>query len=551
MSKKAFSIPEGELQVAHRRVESFGKRFGQAHLVFACHAAFPLALTPDLLYCLWANFQCDIKGRVLEIPWIAVADLLVSALLSEVGYEIYQMDRVVRNILLNRLKEDENFGQQRISELAQFLLAFVQPQWESDDPDLRDFALAQQWTALAYTKPTEAVRLIAEAYPVSFESGTELVRMESLVKTLAQPLAEFQTLLIYASSLGNFARGKLETAVAQLREVPKKGNAIEVAGVSLLIPKQIQTPLWQQKAKSPTVYKPQRLPAPANMTLTSFDFEVVTVNAQGQVTEQRKSQAKFFSQDLGNGVSLDMVAIPGGTFIMGSPPSGKESPNRERPQHEVTVPPFFMGKYQVTQAQWRVVAEWEPVERELDVNPAYFKDREDSDLRPVEQVSWYDAKEFCARLSQKTKRDYRLPTEAEWEYACRAGTTTPFHFGATITGELANYFARQTYAEEPKGKYRRQTTPVGSFPPNSFGLYDMHGNVWEWCADTWHENYDGAPADGSAWLSDENYYCLPRGGSWNDPPPYCRSAFRSSLNPVGRYSGNVGLRVVRAAPRTH
>ena len=265
MSKKASSKQEGELQVAHRRIESFGKRFGQAHLVFACHAAFPLALTPDLLYCLWANFQCDIKGRVLEIPWIAVADLLVSGLLSEVGYETYQMDRVVRNLLLNDLEEDENFGQQRISELAQFLLAFVQPQLKSDDPDLRDFALAQRWTALAYTQPTEAVRQLAKAYRVSLESGTELVRMESLVKTLAQPLAEFQPLLIYASSLGNFARGKLETAAAQLREVPKKGNAIEVAGVNLLIPKQIQTPLWQQKAESPTLYKPQRLPAPANM----------------------------------------------------------------------------------------------------------------------------------------------------------------------------------------------------------------------------------------------------------------------------------------------
>jgi formylglycine-generating enzyme required for sulfatase activity len=139
-----------------------------------------------------------------------------------------------------------------------------------------------------------------------------------------------------------------------------------------------------------------------------------------------------------------------------------------------------------------------------------------------------------------TGKEYRLPSEAEWEYACRAGTTTPFHFGETITGELANYNASRTYADEPKGEYRQQTTPVGQFPPNAFGLYDMHGNVWEWCLDPWHENYQGEPPrDGSVVL---------RGGSWFNDPYHCRSACRRSFR-RGYYDGR-GFRVVCGAGRT-
>ncbi|MCZ8249005.1 formylglycine-generating enzyme family protein, partial [Microcystis sp. LE19-195.1E] len=230
---------------------------------------------------------------------------------------------------------------------------------------------------------------------------------------------------------------------------------------------------------------------------------------------------------------------------------------KERPQHEVTVPPFFMGKYPITQAQWKAIASRTDlkVKQDLGFNPAYFKDRPDSDRRPVEQVKWYEAIEFCARLSKLTGREYRLPSEAEWEYACRAGTTTPFYFGETITGELANYNASNTYADEPKGEYREQTTPVGQFPPNAFGLYDMHGNVWEWCADTWHDNYEGAPTDGSVWTENgDDNRSLPRGGSCFLNPAYCRSAFRdysSYRRDVNDLSNiNRGFRVVCGAGRT-
>ncbi len=302
-------------------------------------------------------------------------------------------------------------------------------------------------------------------------------------------------------------------------------------------------------------------PKPSQETgLKVFNFEVVRVNAKGEQIKKESKQSQYFAQDLGNGITLEMVAIPGGTFTMGTEDEeierlvkkfNWEGFRRERPQHEVTVPPFFMGKYPITQAQWKAIASRTDlkVKQDLDFNPAYFKDRPDSDRRPVEQVNWYDAIEFCARLSKLTVREYRLPSEAEWEYACRAGTTTPFYFGETITGELANYKSGETYADEPNGEYRRQTTPVGQFPPNAFGLYDMHGNVWEWCADTWHDNYHGAPTDGSVWTEngDDNCSSL-RGGSWSFNPA-CRSAYRFDL-PRRVYYYEFGFRVVCGAGRT-
>jgi CHASE2 domain-containing sensor protein len=229
-------------EIAKRRIESFEKRFGKAHLYLAYHAAFPLSLTPDLLYRLWANFQRDIHGEVLGIPWIAVADLLLSSLFNEVGHELYEMDLAVRNELLSRLKEDEKFAQQRINELSDFLLEYVRQQLQSDDPDIRDFAQVQQWTALAYTQPNEAARELALAFSkLDHKDTTELVRMASLAETFAEPLAEFQPLLIYARGMEKFARGNLKDAIDRLREVPKKGNVIQVAGVDLPIPEQLQT----------------------------------------------------------------------------------------------------------------------------------------------------------------------------------------------------------------------------------------------------------------------------------------------------------------------
>ncbi|MBE7385845.1 MAG: formylglycine-generating enzyme family protein [Leptolyngbya sp. SIO1E4] len=280
---------------------------------------------------------------------------------------------------------------------------------------------------------------------------------------------------------------------------------------------------------------------------------------------RHKTVAQHFIEKLSDGIDLDMVLIqgstflagmslvdenaPNGTFLMGSPENELERYDDEGPQHEVTVPTFFMGKFPITQAQWRIVAATYPqAQRSLDPNPAHFK----GDNRPVESVSWYDAVEFCTRLSQKTGRTYRLPSEAEWEYACRAGTNTPFHCGETITTDLANYNGDK-YGRGPEGKNREETTDVGSLSnPNAFGLYDIHGNVWEWCLDHWHNNYEGnPPTDGSAWLfssesGESDRSRVLRGSSWYSNPRDCRSACRDNDLPAERFNNN-GFRVVCSA----
>ncbi len=276
------------------------------------------------------------------------------------------------------------------------------------------------------------------------------------------------------------------------------------------------------------------------------------------IIERYRQTGLYFVEDLGHGIGLEMVLIPGGSFMMGSPEDELERSDSESPQHLVNVKEFCMGKYPVTQAQWKAVAALRKVSKDLDTDPSNFK----GDDRPVETVSWYDAVEFCDRLAAHTKRQYRLPSEAEWEYACRAGTKTPFHFGETITSELANYDANDTYGVGVKGTYRNETTEVGSFGvANAFGLYDMHGNVGEWCLDDWHGNYKNAPTDGGAWfdseddnLSQKSGNALLRGGSWFYTPGSCRSAYRFNLDravPDDIYLLlNLGFRVVCAFGRS-
>ena len=247
--------------------------------------------------------------------------------------------------------------------------------------------------------------------------------------------------------------------------------------------------------------------------------------------------ALSFTEDLGKGVKLEMIAIPGGTFLMGSPENEVERFSDESPQHEVTVPGFFIGKYQLTQLQYQTI---------MGTNPSYFK----GDNRPVEGVCWEDAVKFCQKLNHRTLGNYRLPSEAEWEYACRAGTKTPFHFGDNVTTDLVNYNGNYPYSSAPKGKYREQTTDVGIFPPNAFGLYDMHGNVWEWCEDERHENYINAPTDGSSWQSRISLgQKVLRGGCWHDYARYCRSACRLK-SPCCSRNYFYGFRVVLSPSRS-
>jgi formylglycine-generating enzyme required for sulfatase activity/tRNA A-37 threonylcarbamoyl transferase component Bud32 len=234
------------------------------------------------------------------------------------------------------------------------------------------------------------------------------------------------------------------------------------------------------------------------------------------------------SLDLGGGVTLALAQIPAGEFLMGSPPS-EVGRSANEIQHKVTLTrPVFMSSCQITQTQYQQV---------MGVNPSEFTDPDN----PVENVSWDDAQEFCRRVSAKTGKLLRLPTEAEWEHACRAGTTTPFHFGDTISVEQANYDGNFTYGNGQKGIYRQKTTPAGSFPPNNWGLHDMHANIWEWCQD-WYAPYT-ADAVTDPRGPETGKFRVMRGGSWNYRPALCRSATRY-WDPPHERSSRRGFRVV-------
>ncbi len=288
-------------------------------------------------------------------------------------------------------------------------------------------------------------------------------------------------------------------------------------------------------------------PTTTEVKLIPFEFETISLEAKPFIgflirvtTTSNNHTGKCFIEDLGNNVLLEMVSIPAGNFMMGSNNNELERGKDENPQHRVKIMSFYMSKYPITQAQWKAVAQLKQVNRSLESNPSFFK----GDDLPVEKVSWYDAVEFCDRLSQYTGKKYRLPSEAQWEYACRGGTNTPFFCGDIITTDVANYDGRKGYGIKGSGKYLKKTTPVTTFCANPFGLYDVHGNVWEWCQDHYAPNYQGKPTDGSAYRSMmSNQPRVVRGGSWSLTPDYCRSAKRSSYTPESSYNF-VGFRVI-------
>ena len=246
--------------------------------------------------------------------------------------------------------------------------------------------------------------------------------------------------------------------------------------------------------------------------MQTIEFETPTLVEKGEIIARTRHTAEQFTEDLGNGLSLELIVIPAGVFQMGSPrPTGNMD---EQPQHFVTIKSFMMGKFLITQGQWKAIMGKLP--------PCRFK----GDNLPVERVSWEGAQKFCGRLSKKTGRNYGLPSETQWEYACRAGTSTPFSFGETLTVEVANFNGEHTFREEPRGFYFHSTNEGGKFPPNAFGLYDMHGNLWEWCNDNWLDDYTSSPRDSSFYQNKDSRDRVARGGSWHEPPELCRSAAR-------------------------
>jgi formylglycine-generating enzyme required for sulfatase activity len=243
------------------------------------------------------------------------------------------------------------------------------------------------------------------------------------------------------------------------------------------------------------------------------------------IREQQKDPPKHFT----NSIGMKYVWIPPGNFMMGSPKEEKERKPDEI-QHKVTLTKgFYMGVYAVTQEEWQAV---------IGNNPSFFNKGEKR--LPVERVRWDDCQGFLKKMRDKDKKPYRLPTEAEWEYACRAGTTTPYHFGENISTDQANYLGEVILAFGKKGVFRKKTTPVGSFPANAWGLHDMHGNVWQRCQD-WYGKYpqqDVVDPQGPKIGTDR----VMRGGAWGVTPDYLRSACRYKLVPTWGDDG-IGLRV--------
>ena len=421
----------------------------------------------------------------------------------------------------------------------------IQPIEEEVTEQFRQQAETQQQNLVRYQQAFTVA--VEKEFPLSPSTCEELNQLRQSLN-----LSQEQVRQIERSIVDQKAREYEQRRVQESQTSPPATNSQQKITSEILeqdsepIPEPIIPSESTDKPPAISVAKPKYIEPTedgekfAGLPLWTVQFETVTVNARGEEASFSTHQAKFFKEDLGNGVILEIVSIPAGEFMMGSPRGEKYRDEDESPQHKVSVPAFFMGKFAVTQAQYRAV---------MGSNPANFQ----GDNRPVETVSWHEATEFCRKLSEKTGHNYRLPSEAEWEYACRAGTITPFHFGATLTTNLANYDGNYTYQSEPKGEYLNQTTEVGSFPPNAFGLYDMHGNVWEWCKDDWHKNYNGAPEDGTVWISSStglfSWFSIKtttkvvRSGSWDINPRVCRSANRDWIDADWCYY-NIGLRVV-------
>lgn len=394
----------------------------------------------------------------------------------------------------------------------------------------------------------------AEANEVSFEDsrwgGGHGVFTHYLLKGMRGAADTDGNGIITTGELFEYVRDNVKRATDYKQHPLIGSNAFDRNLPIALVPQKRQTAEQLTSIAEPgEVLKSTRIPTPQQSRLNqlfsskthTFEFQVISVNEFGQLVEQHYQTAECWIEDLGNGIELDMVFIPEGTFLMGTPDAKSKRYATERPQHQVTVKPFLMSKYPVTNAQWSTIASLQQIHRNLKRRPS----RQWAANQPVVEISWFDAVEFCDRLSQTTGKAYRLATEAEWEYACRAGTQTPFHFGETLTSDIVNCDATFPYRSAPKGIKREKATPVGSLQvTNSFGLFDMHGNVWEWCLDHWHDTYEGAPTSGAAWIdSSKTHNHVLRGGSWRNDPLRCRSASRW-YGQADEGANNIGFRVV-------
>jgi formylglycine-generating enzyme required for sulfatase activity len=571
---------------AYDALSSFASSYGPDPLLLLLHASVPETLRPDILHLIQINFLAGPADPSRE------ADVLFAPFTTCLGGDYYRVDAQVRwhaLALLRSLYREESRGREvRVAELLWCHLEQLERgQRITAQTLLGDYIAVQRWVALAYLEPSDAAHAFAQALRAieahsSADSITAYAQLGGLAAAMELPLAGEPELLTYAKGLDALAKGDEPNATRLLEALGDQ--PLQIGEVSLKAPtqwlehqveKQLQRQLEEAISaleRQPVAADPPEMvhaeavvPTVGAIRLQSFSFTTCLLRKEDNrwirptkdrwIDEERRTmQAMGFLEQLEQealrehaevqAVALTMVKIPAGSFLMGSPAAEPDRSRDESPQHKVKLESFFMAQTPITQAQWRTVAAWQKLERDLKPDPSKFKGAN----RPVERVSWFDAQEFCRRLSQRTGRAYTLPSEAQWEYACRAGSRTPFCFGATLTPELANYNGNFIYANGPKGPYREKTIEVASFPANGWGLHDMHGNVWEWCADHWDPHYYNASDDGSPRIKPSPYAVmnerrLLRGGSWVDLPADCRSAARSSGARPGLRSSGLGFRV--------
>ncbi len=506
-----------------------------------------------------------------------------------VGEELVFMD--VDSIALGR---DFRLSLQDKLKSCDAVLALIGPNWlESRDADGKrrledpnDFVRLEIATALNRNIPVTPILLQGASMPPAerlpndlkdlvFRNGFELshLRWRSDVREMAKRLGLGEPEVSPGSGVGQPQQGrsapepesKAAPIEAKISESPAWLTRRRALGAGAVVAVAAATAL-----AVPTIRRMTRQARAPSLRSIAFDY--ATVNEKGVRLPSDRAAASVFTEPVGANSGLEMVSIPGGVFIMGSPKYEPERRPDEGPQTTVSVRPFFMSAGPVTQAQWAAVVAARPAAHgsELDPFPSFFK----GDDLPVETIAWTQAVEFCRRLADLTGRDYRLPSEAEWEYACRAGSTGPFHVGPTITTDLANYcgaggavcgdsggrsvasnvydgftYTSGAYDQGPVGVFRGTTTPAGTFPRNRFGLYDMHGCVWEYCLDSASPSYLDGPTDGSARNSGPpGGEKILRGGSWSHNPAICRSAYRDAIAPDDPgWQGRIGLRVVFSA----
>ena len=505
-------------------VDRFVARFEASYRPLVHYAALPLALTPELVHYLRQQFLPD-------TPWVAEVDLLLSELCREAGYETYLMDSAVRAYGISRLRAGGGAAQ-----AARLLLNYAR-QTHREQPDFNPYELqAQRWTALAYLDDgrATAAQEIAQAYSGGMAASgagggaaAEFLRLSRLVRELAPEFARYPDLVAYAQT------------VTELLRTPERVSPEQAARTYRVDGR----PLPSLTRLAPTV-RPEPVEGPSEL---SFD----KLRTNDDAPPEEPGIGSTWREPT---TGMEFVWIPAGRFMMGSPASEAGRDNDEGPQHEVVFKEgFWMGKYPVTQAEWQTI---------MGNNPSRFK----GERRPVEQVSWDDCQEFLKKLNDTHPLPlprgeqrgipllggdgvgspllggagggllFRLPSEAEWEYACRAGTDTVYSFGDD-PAQLGDY---AWYSENSD----IETHPVGQKKPNAFGLCDMHGNVWEWQSDRWHDDYNGAPADGSVWERRDSDRRVLRGGSCYSDAKFLRCAVRYRFNWQYRWDFNRGFRLV-------